>query len=159
LTSRRNRQIVNLMVKSPERTLTAVFGALADPTRRHVLMSLSESPRPVTELARPHAMSLPGFMKHLCVLEDAGLIARTKEGRVVRCTLSASPMQEAAMWLSQYEQFWSEKLDSLADYLAEQEESHEWKPSSSRKSPRSPSPAAIRSRPRKSGARGRTRKR
>lgn len=62
--------------------------------------------------------SLPGFMKHLLrVLEDAGLIARSKEGRVVSCELSAKPMQAAAAWMSRYEKFWSDRLDSLARYL------------------------------------------
>ena len=56
-------------------------------------------------------MSLPGFMKHLRVLEEAGLIAREKEGRVVSCELSAAPMKTASAWMSRYEKFWSDKLD------------------------------------------------
>jgi len=104
-------------------------------------------------------MSLPGFIKHLRVLEDAGLIARTKEGRVVSCELSAAPMKEAAVWMSRYEKFWTEKLDSLARYLYQQEELQTWSKPSSGKSPRLSSPAATRSRRRKSGARGPTRKR
>ena len=71
------------MVKYQETQLDAVFAALADSTRREVLRSLSGGSLPVSELAAPHEMSLPGFMKHLRVLEDAGLIARNKEGRVV----------------------------------------------------------------------------
>lgn len=98
-------------------TLDAVFAALADPTRRAVLASLSEGSRSVGELAGPHSMSLPGFLKHLRVLEEAGLVARSKDGRVVHCTLSPRPMQEAAAWLSHYERFWRESLDRLDDFL------------------------------------------
>lgn len=106
------------MVKSQEAHLSAVFAALADPTRRGILDTLSrEGELPVSELAAPHDMSLPGFMKHLGVLEDAGLIVRTKEGRVVNCELSAAPLKAAAAWMSRYEKFWNERLDSLAKYL------------------------------------------
>src|SRR4029078_1626683 len=80
----------------------------------------------VTELAAAHDMSLPGFMKHLRVLENAGLIARSKEGRVVSCELSAEPMQQAAAWMSRYEKFWTDKLDSLARYIYQQEELQTW---------------------------------
>jgi DNA-binding transcriptional ArsR family regulator len=146
------------MVKYQEPALDAVFAALADSTRRGILDSLSEGGElAVSELAAPHDMSLPGFMKHLRVLEDAGLIARTKEGRVVSCELSAAPMQAAAAWMSRYEKFWTEKLDSLARYLYQQEELQTWK--SSPRSPRSPSPAATRRRRKRSGARGPTRRR
>ncbi|HEY8251667.1 MAG TPA: metalloregulator ArsR/SmtB family transcription factor [Burkholderiales bacterium] len=146
------------MVKYQDPALDAVFAALADPTRRGILESLSEGELAVSELAAPHDMSLPGFMKHLRVLEDAGLIARNKEGRVVSCELSAAPMKAAAAWMSRYEKFWTEKLDSLARYLYQQEELQTWNRDWPR-SPRLPSAAATRSRRRKSGARGPTRKR
>jgi DNA-binding transcriptional ArsR family regulator len=146
------------MVKYQGDALDAVFAALADPTRRGVLETLSGGSVPVTELAAPHDMSLPGFMKHLRVLEDAGLIERTKEGRVVSCELSAAPMKAAAAWMSRYEKFWTDKLDSLARYLYQQEELQTWNRTSPR-SPRSPSAATTRSRRKKSGARGPTRKR
>ncbi|HVC10223.1 MAG TPA: metalloregulator ArsR/SmtB family transcription factor, partial [Burkholderiales bacterium] len=116
------------MVKYADEQLDAVFGALADRTRRHILDSLSGGGRAVSELAAPHDMSLPGVMKHLRVLEDAGLVARTKEGRVVSCELSAEPMKAAAGWVSRYEKFWSEQLDSLARYLYQQEELQRWNP-------------------------------
>jgi DNA-binding transcriptional ArsR family regulator len=93
------------MVKSQEPALDLIFAALSDSTRREVLETLGRGSLTVTELAQPHDMSLPGFMKHLAVLEAAGLIARSKEGRVVRCELEAGPMQEAALWLSHYERF------------------------------------------------------
>jgi DNA-binding transcriptional ArsR family regulator len=147
------------MVKYSDTELDAVFAALADPTRRGVLESLSGGDLAVTELAAPHDMSLPGFMKHLRVLEETGLIARTKEGRVVSCELSATPMKKAAAWLSRYEKFWTEKLDSLAHYLHQQEELRTGNKASSRKGPSSPSIGASPSRRRKSGGRGPTRKR
>jgi DNA-binding transcriptional ArsR family regulator len=141
-----------------ERKLDALFAALADPTRRGILETLSHGgDLAVSELAAPHDMSLPGFMKHLRVLENAGLVARSKEGRVVSCELSAAPMQAASVWMSRYEKFWTEKLDSLARYLYQQEELQTWK--SSGKNPPSPSTAATPSGRKKSGVRGPTRKR
>jgi DNA-binding transcriptional ArsR family regulator len=145
------------MVKYQDSRLDAVFAALADQTRRGILESLSKGELAVSELAAPHDMSLPGFMKHLRVLEDAGLIARTKEGRVVSCELSAAPMKAAAAWMSRYEKFWTQKLDSLARYLYQQEELQTWKESP--RNPRSPSAGTTRSRPKKSGGRGPTRRR
>jgi DNA-binding transcriptional ArsR family regulator len=151
--------ILNLMVQYQEATLDRVFGALADPTRRKVLESLGQGSLAVSELAEPHGMSLPGFMKHLRVLEEAGLIARNKEGRVVSCELSAAPMKAAAAWMSRYEKFWTDKLDALARYLYQQEELQTWKQPALPKSPRSPSRAATPSGRKRSGARGPTRKR
>jgi len=148
------------MVKYEAPVLDRVFAALADPTRRGVLDSLSGGSLGVSELAAPHGMSLPGFMKHLRVLEDAGLIERSKEGRVVSCELSAAPMKAASAWMSRYEKFWSDKLDSLARYLYQQEELQTWnKPAFKPTNPRSPSGATTPSRRKKSGARGPTRKR
>jgi DNA-binding transcriptional ArsR family regulator len=147
------------MVKYQDPALDAVFAALADSTRRGILEKLSDGGDvAVSELAAPHDMSLPGFMKHLKVLEDAGLVTRTKEGRVVSCTLEAQPMKQASAWMARYEKFWTEKLDSLARYLYQQEELQTWNRDWPR-SPRLPSAATTPSRRRKSGARGPTRKR
>jgi len=147
------------MVKYQDPALDAVFAALADSTRRGILESLSSGGDvAVSELAAPHDMSLPGFMKHLKVLEDAGLVTRTKEGRVVSCTLEAQPMKQASAWMARYEKFWNEKLDSLARYLYQQEELQTWNRDWPR-SPRLPSTATTPSRRKKSGARGPTRKR
>ena len=147
------------MVKYEAPQLDRVFSALADPTRRGVLERLSGGSLAVSELAAPHGMSLPGFMKHLRVLEDAGLIAREKEGRVVSCELSAAPMQAASAWMQRYEKFWSDRLDSLARYLYQQEELQTWNKPSSKPGPRSSSTAGFPSRRKRSGARGPTRKR
>jgi DNA-binding transcriptional ArsR family regulator len=147
------------MVKYADEELDAVFAALADSTRRGILESLSRGDLAVSELAAPHRMSLPGFMKHLRVLEDAGLVSRTKEGRVVSCALEAGPMKEASVWMSRYQKFWTEKLDALARYLYQQEELQTWKKPASGKSPSSISSVTTRQRRKKSGARGPTRKR
>ena len=147
------------MVKYDDPILDRVFGALADPTRRGVLDALGRGSQAVSELAAPHGMSLPGFMKHLRVLEDAGLVARSKEGRVVRCDLDAKPMQEASVWLSHYKKFWTEKLDSLARYLYQQEELQTWNKPTSKPGPRSSSAGNFPSPRKKSGGRGPTRKR
>lgn len=136
--------------------LDQVFWALSDTTRRDVLQQLGRGGATVSELAAPHGMSLPGFMKHLRVLEDAGLVTRLKEGRVVRCELAARPMLEAAMWLAHYERFWNERLDLLGRYLYHQEEVNPWPRARSRTVPASGSSAITPSRPKKSGARGPT---
>ncbi|HLE66136.1 MAG TPA: metalloregulator ArsR/SmtB family transcription factor [Burkholderiales bacterium] len=147
------------MVKYSDSALDDVFAALADPTRRGVLESLSGGSLAVSELAAPHHMSLPGFMKHLQVLENAGLIARSKEGRVVSCELSAAPMKAAAGWMSRYEKFWNEKLDSLARYLYQQEELQTWNKPDWPRAPRSPLTVSTPSRRKRSGGHGPTRKR
>jgi DNA-binding transcriptional ArsR family regulator len=98
--------------------LDRVFRALADQTRRAILHRLSISSATVTELAAPLGMSLPGVSKHLTVLEHAGLVVRTVEGRVRRCSLQPGPLREANSWLVEYRSFWESALDSLADYVA-----------------------------------------
>src|SRR4029077_1231561 len=148
------------MVKYEDPVLDRIFSALADPTRRGVLESLSGGEIAVSDLAARSGMSLRGFMKHLRVLEDAGLIAREKEGRVVSCELSAAPMKTASGWMSRYEKFWSDKLDSLARYLYQQEELQTWnKPAFKPTNPRSPSSGSFPSRRKRSGGRGPSRKR
>jgi DNA-binding transcriptional ArsR family regulator len=105
------------MVQYSQSSLDSVFAALSDPTRRAVLASLTQGSLPVTELATAHQMSLTGFIKHLRVLEDAGLITRSKHGRVVECTISAEPLRNVADWVEEYRRFWDESLNRLEDYL------------------------------------------
>jgi DNA-binding transcriptional ArsR family regulator len=100
-----------------EERLDRVFRALGDQTRRNLLARLTEGPAMVTQLAKPFDMSLPAVGKHLRVLESAGLIERTIDGRVHRCALNALPLRSAGSWLERYEQFWSESLDSLSEYV------------------------------------------
>src|SRR4051812_17836833 len=104
------------MVKYSSR-LDDVFGALADPTRRRILETLSRGDECVTRLAKPHRMSLPAISKHLRVLEHAGLISRRRNGRLHHLQLEAKAMQEAAQWIEEYRKFWEGALDSLANYL------------------------------------------
>jgi DNA-binding transcriptional ArsR family regulator len=104
------------MVNYNER-LDRTFAALVDPTRRAILAQLErQDGASVSELARPFAIKLPAVMKHLDVLDDAGLITRSKAGRVVTVRLSPEPMREAMDWLRRYERFWSGSLDRLAAY-------------------------------------------
>jgi DNA-binding transcriptional ArsR family regulator len=105
------------MVYHRKTTLDHTFGALADPTRRSILASLTAGDRCVTDLARPFAMSLPAISKHLRVLEQAGLVRRERHGRTHRVRLAAAPMHEAARWIEDYRRFWEGSLDALAHYL------------------------------------------
>jgi DNA-binding transcriptional ArsR family regulator len=104
------------MVKHSAQTLNKVFAALSDPTRRAILERLAQSDASVSELATPFAMSLPAISKHLRVLEQAGLIARTRDGRIHRLRLMAQPMKDAAAWIAHYRRFWEGQLEALADY-------------------------------------------
>lgn len=97
--------------------LSAVFGALADPTRRTILARLTSGEASVTELAEPFAMSLPAVSKHLKMLERAGLISRSREAQWRPCRLAPESLKEATEWLDAYRRFWDESLDNLADYL------------------------------------------
>ncbi len=105
------------MVKYSPTSLNRTFAALADPTRRRILAHLARGDRCVTDLARPHAMSLPAVSKHLRVLEKAGLLRRRRYGRVHQLKLEAKPMQQAAEWVEEYRKFWEGSLDRLAAYL------------------------------------------
>jgi DNA-binding transcriptional ArsR family regulator len=105
------------MVKYSSRTLNRTFAALADPTRRRILAHLARGDRCVTDLARPHAMSLPAVSKHLRVLQNAGLLRRRRYGRTHEMQLDAKPLKEAAQWVEEYRKFWEASLDRLAAYL------------------------------------------
>jgi DNA-binding transcriptional ArsR family regulator len=97
--------------------LSATFAALADPTRRAILARLAEGEASVGELAAPFAMSLPAVSKHLSVLERARLIRRRKDAQWRRCALRPEGLRAAGDWIGQYERFWTESLDRLADHL------------------------------------------
>jgi DNA-binding transcriptional ArsR family regulator len=102
------------MVKRYGDSLSRTFTALVDPTRRAMLTRLASQPDlTVSELARPLDIKLPGVMKHLDVLADAGLVTRRKVGRTVRCRLSRRPLGQAARWLERTASFWSARLDNL----------------------------------------------
>ena len=97
--------------------LDAVFGALADPTRRAMLRDLARQPRTIGELAAPFDISLAGASKHIQVLERAGLIEREIQGRVHLCRLDARSLHAGAEWIRHYEKFWNTRLDVLEALL------------------------------------------
>jgi DNA-binding transcriptional ArsR family regulator len=102
--------------------LDRTFAALVDPTRRAILIQLErKDSASISELARPFAIKLPAVLKHLDVLEDAGLVTRVKNGRTVTVRLRPMPMREAMSWLRRYERFWSERLDGLVAYAERKE--------------------------------------
>src|SRR5438552_10078391 len=105
--------MLSQMVKRAGDPLGATFGALADPCRRAIVERLTRGEASVGELAEPFEMSLPAISKHLSVLEDAGLLVRTKEGRIRRCRLIEAPMRDAFEWIAMYGSFWEGQLDSL----------------------------------------------
>jgi DNA-binding transcriptional ArsR family regulator len=107
------------MVK-PGRDLDATFSALADPTRREILVQLAGGERSVGELAEPFDISLPAISRHLRVLEGAGLITREREGRMRRCRLEPEPLGDALEWIARYGRFWEDRFDSLEQLLAEE---------------------------------------
>jgi DNA-binding transcriptional ArsR family regulator len=97
--------------------LNAVFGALADPTRRAILARLASGEVTVNELAEPFAMSQPAVSKHLKVLERAGLIARGRDAQRRPCRLRPESLKTVAEWVAHYEHFWTESFDRLDEYL------------------------------------------
>jgi DNA-binding transcriptional ArsR family regulator len=105
--------------------LSQVFGALADPTRRAILMRLADGDLPVRELASPFPMSQPAVSRHLKVLETAGLISRTRVATARLSHLEADPLREATEWLARYQAFWDERFDQLDELLARLQRSNE----------------------------------
>ena len=100
-------------MSSSQPALDEAFRALADPTRRAVVQALGRGPASVSELARPFEMALPSFLQHLKVLEDCGLVATSKSGRVRTCTLRSEPLAAAEHWLEQQRSLWTRRLDQL----------------------------------------------
>ena len=98
-------------------SLSATFGALADPTRRAILARVSLGETSVSELAAPFDMSLPAVSKHLKVLERAGLIVRGREAQWRPCKLKADRLKDAAGWIEGYRHHWETQLDALDAYL------------------------------------------
>lgn len=99
--------------------MDAVFHALAHETRREMLERLAERELTVGELAEPLAMSLAAASKHVKVLERAGLVRRTVQGRRHVCRLEPGPLASASAWLRFYERFWTERIDALQALLTE----------------------------------------
>jgi len=97
--------------------LDQTFHALADPSRRSIVVRLSRGPASVSELARPLAMSLPAVVQHLDVLQKSGLVRSEKVGRVRTCRLEPAPMRSVEEWIAQHRVTWESRLDRLSDVL------------------------------------------
>ncbi|RQX19127.1 transcriptional regulator [Micromonospora ureilytica] len=98
--------------------LSAVFSALADPTRRAILAELADRDATVTELTAPLPISMPAVSRHLKALERAGLISRTRSGKLRMSRIEAAPLREAAEWIERYHRFWDTSLTRLDAHLA-----------------------------------------
>ncbi|WP_336082785.1 ArsR/SmtB family transcription factor [Thalassospira sp. CH_XMU1448-2] len=99
-------------------SLDTIFHALADPTRRAVVQRLAKGPAPVKELAEPYDMALPSFMKHLNVLEEAGLIASKKQGRVRTCSFNPDKLEAVEKWFDEQRALWASRFDNLDTLLS-----------------------------------------
>ncbi len=110
------RAIVRRVAKH-DPDLSLLFHALADPTRRSILTRLAEGPAPVTELAAPTGLRLPTVMRHLSVLEEAGLIATSKDGRVRTCAVVPEALVPIRTWLDEQRAIWEARLDRLDAYV------------------------------------------
>ena len=97
--------------------LSLLFHALSDPTRRSILTRLAEGPAPVTALFAPTGLRLPTVMRHLSVLEEAGLIATAKDGRVRTCAIVPEALAPVRTWLDDQRSLWEDRLDRLDAYV------------------------------------------
>ena len=98
--------------------LDAVFGALADPTRRAILARLADGDLTVNELRVPFRVSQPAISRHLKVLEASGLISRSRRATARLSHLEAEPLRDATEWLARYREFWDQRYDQLDELLA-----------------------------------------
>ena len=105
-----------------EARLSEVFGALADPVRRAILVGLDGRDLLVSEVAAPFDISLQAVSRHIQVLVRTGLVRQERTGRISRCRLDAGPIYEAAVWLNRYSKYWQEQFDLLAAVLHDVEE-------------------------------------
>ncbi|MGQ2902135.1 MAG: ArsR/SmtB family transcription factor [Neoaquamicrobium sediminum] len=99
--------------------LSSTLAALADPTRRAMLVRLSQGEATVNELAEPFEISLPAISRHLKVLETAGLISRGRSAQWRPCRLEAAPLKEVDGWLARYRAHWEGSFDKMGAYLTE----------------------------------------
>lgn len=108
--------IYNQMVIN-EKQLDLVFGALSDATRRGILAQLSEGQTNITTLAKPYDISQPAISKHLRVLEKAGLIEKSKQGREYVIRANPIPAEQAGGWIAFYARYWKQHFDAVEQYL------------------------------------------
>ena len=107
------------MVKYSPARLDASFGAISDATRRGVLEQLGRADASISDLADKFHMTLAGMMKHVGVLEQAGLVTTEKVGRVRTCKLGPRRLEEETAWLERYRKSWATRFDELDDVLEE----------------------------------------
>ena len=105
-----------------QQAFDSILHAIGDRTRRAILDRLSDGPARVTDLAAPFDMSLNAVSKHIKVLEHAGLVRRTLQGREHTLELDPAPLREVVRWASRYEQFWTDRLDRLEGFFAARKE-------------------------------------
>ena len=105
--------------------LSLLFHALADSTRRSILTRLAGGPARVTDLADPTGLRLPTVMRHLSVLEEAGLIATSKDGRVRTCAIRPEAMEPARSWMDEQRAVWEARLDRLDAFVTNVMKEHE----------------------------------
>jgi DNA-binding transcriptional ArsR family regulator len=113
------RYILNIMVQYSQTRFDAAFAALSDATRRGVLEQLGRADASITELAGKFHMTLTGMKKHVGVLEQAGLVATQKVGRVRTCRLGSRRLEEEAAWIEAYRRLWSARFDALDQVVEE----------------------------------------
>jgi len=102
--------------------LDAAFAALANPTRRAILARLAQGEATVNALAEPFEMSLPAVSRHIRVLEEAGLITRSRDAQFRPCTLNAQPLEAVAIWTDQYRHIWDARFDLMGSILKNMKE-------------------------------------
>jgi DNA-binding transcriptional ArsR family regulator len=113
------------MVHYPDDSgIDRVCAAIADPTRRAIIQRLARGPARMSDVAASFPMTLTGFSKHVKVLENSGLVRRTRRGRENTLHLMPEPLREVASWVLQYRQFWTERLDRLEAFFADTKEKH-----------------------------------
>ena len=117
--ARSRASILNHMVQHTQTHLDAAFSALADSTRRGVLEQLGRSEASITDLAGRFHMTLTGMKKHVGVLEEAGLVATEKVGRVRTCRIGTRRLEEVTTWIEQYHQLWDARFSALDDVIEE----------------------------------------
>jgi DNA-binding transcriptional ArsR family regulator len=102
-----------------EDRLSKTFAALANPTRRAILVHLARGEATVNELAEPFEITLPAISKHIKALERAGLVVRGQRAQYRPCALDAGPLEEVATWAEQYRPVWEARFDRMDDYLTQ----------------------------------------
>lgn len=119
-----NRMVIYCLVMEVGSPNADVYAAIADPTRRTLLLRLAEEgEKNVSELRQPLSISQPAVSKHLRILREAGLVRSRKEGRLKLYAIHAQRLREVHDWVRHFEKYWDEKLDALGDYLDKQKRS------------------------------------